>query len=77
VCAVVPVHSVQPLSFSVVDPVADGRLTHVESKGDLVLRPAPSNGGYDRLATDGLPVTLLLMATSKRDAVFSVHITAN
>ena len=69
---VVPVHSVQPLSFSVVDPVADGRLTHVESKGDLVLRPAPPNGGNDRLATDGLPVTLLLMRTSKERCGFSV-----
>ena len=65
-----PVHSVQTLSLGVVDPVVDGRLTHVELMGDLVLRLPPSNGGNDGLATDGLPVTLLLMATSKRDAVF-------
>ena len=46
-----PVHSVKPLALSVLDPVMDGRLAHVELLGDLALGVTPSYRGDDRLAT--------------------------
>ena len=66
-----PVHSVEPLALSVVDPVMDGRLAHVELLGDLVLGATPSDGGDDRLATKCLTIILLLMATSEERCGFS------
>ena len=60
-----PVHSVKPLALSVLDPVMDGRLAHVELLGDLVLGVTPSYGGDDRLATNCLTVFLMRMATSE------------
>jgi hypothetical protein len=62
--AIVPVHSVEALSVSVVDPVMDGRLAHVELLGDLVLGATASDSGDHRLATKRLPGSLRLMATS-------------
>jgi hypothetical protein len=64
VWAIVPVHSVEALSVSVVDPVMDGRLAHVELLSDLVLGATASDSGDHRLATKRLPVSLRLMATS-------------
>jgi hypothetical protein len=72
----VPVHSVKPLALSVLDPVMDGRLAHVELLGDLALGVTPSYGGDDRLATKCLPVILLRMATSEERRGFSVQDTA-
>jgi hypothetical protein len=72
----VPVHSVKPLALSVLDPVMDGRLAHVELLGDLALGVTPSYGGDDRLATKGLTVILLRMATSEERRGFSVQDTA-
>ena len=61
--------------MSVVDPVMDGGLAHVELVGDLVLGATASDGGDDGSTTSGLPVTLL-MATSGEGCGFSVQITA-
>jgi hypothetical protein len=72
----VPVHSVKPLALSVLDPVMDGRLAHVELLGDLALGVTPSYGGDDRLATKCLTVILLRMATSEETRGFSVQDTA-
>jgi hypothetical protein len=74
--AIVPVHSVEPLPVSVVDPVMDGRLAHVEFVGDLVLGATASDRGDDRAATKGLPVFLRLMATSGERCGFSRQDTA-
>jgi hypothetical protein len=74
--AIVPVHSVEPLPVSVVDPVMDGRLAHMELLGDLVLRVTASNSGDHRLATKSFPVSLRLMATSGERCGFSVQDTA-
>jgi hypothetical protein len=71
---IVPVHPVEPSPLSVVDPVMDGRLAHVELLGDLVLEATASDSGDDRLPTKSLPVILRLMATSGRDAVFPSRI---
>ena len=73
--AIVPVHSVEPLPVSVVDPVMDGRLAHVELLGDLVLGATASDRGDDRLPTKSLPVILRLMATSGESG-FSAQDTA-
>jgi len=73
--AIVPVHSVEPLPVSVVNPVMDGRLTDVELQGDLVLGATASNRGDDRLPTASLPVILRLMATSG-ERWFSIQDTA-
>src|SRR5512135_3723714 len=73
--AIVPVPSVEPLPVSVVDPVMDGRLAHVELLGDLVLGATASDSGDDRLPTKRLPVILRLMATSGEGG-FSVQETA-
>ena len=62
--ASVPIHAVEPLPVSVVNPVVDGRLAHVELLGDLVLGATAPDGGDDCLATQGIPVLLRLMATS-------------
>jgi hypothetical protein len=72
--AIVPVHSVEPLPVSVVDPVMDGRLADVELLGNLVLRATASNSGDDRLPTKSLPVILRLMATSRKRCGFSSRI---
>ena len=72
-----PVHSVEPLALSVLDPVMDGRLAHVELVGDLVLGATATDGGDDRLATRRLPVLLRLMATSGERCGFSVQDTAD
>jgi hypothetical protein len=69
--AIVPVHSVEPLPGSEVDPVMDGRLADVELLGNLVLRATASNSGDDRLPTKSLPVILRLMATSRERCGFS------
>ena len=61
---IVPVHPVEPSPLSVVDPVVDGRLAHVELLGDLVLGATASDSGDDRLPTTSPPVILRLMATS-------------
>ena len=73
---VVPVHSVEPLPLSEVDPVVDGRLAHVELLGDLVLRAPPSDGGDDRPTTEGLPIILWLMSTSGERCGFPLQNTA-
>src|SRR5262249_25082533 len=62
--AIVPIHSVKPLPVSVVNPVMDSRLAHVELLGDLVLGATAPDGDNDRLATQSIPVLLRLMATS-------------
>src|SRR5262249_10480611 len=72
----VPVRSVEPTPVSVVDPVMDGRLAHVELLGDLVLGAAASDGGDHRLATTSLSISLRLMATSGERCGFSVQSTA-
>ena len=74
--AIVPVHSVEPLPVSVVDPMRDGRLAHVELLSDLVLGATAPDRGDHRLATKGLPVSLRLMATSGERCDFSVQDTA-
>ena len=71
-----PVHSVEPLALSVLDPVMDGRLAHVELSGDLVLGVPLSDSGDDRSPTKGLTVFLLLMASSEERCGFSVQDTA-
>jgi hypothetical protein len=73
--AIVPVHSVEALPVSVVDPVMDGRLADVELQGNLVLGATASNSGDDRLPTASLPVILRLMATSG-ERRFSIQDTA-
>ena len=62
--AIVPIHSVKPLPVSVVNPVMDSRLAHVELLGDLVLGATAPDGDNDRLATQSIPVLLRLRATS-------------
>ena len=74
--AVVPIHAVEPLPVSVVDPVMDGRLAHVELLGDLVLRAPPSDGGDDRPTTEGLPIILWLMSISMERCGFPLQNTA-
>jgi hypothetical protein len=54
----------------------DGRLAHVELLGDLVLGATASDSGDHRLATNGLSVSLRLMATSGERCGFSVQDTA-
>jgi hypothetical protein len=71
--AVVPVHSVEPLALSAVDPVMDGRLADVELSGDLVLGVPLSDSGDDRLPTMGLTVFLRRMASSEERCGFSVQ----
>jgi hypothetical protein len=73
---VVPVHSVEPLSLSEMDPVVDGRLAHVELLSDLVLRASSSDGGDDRPTTEGLPIILWLMSTSREGCGFPLQNTA-
>src|SRR5262249_55140810 len=74
--AIVPIHAVKPLPVSVVDPVMDGRLAPVALLGDLVLRATAPDCGDHRSATQGLPVSLRLMATSGERCDFSVQDTA-
>ena len=74
--AIVPVHSVEPLALSAVDPVVDGRLAHVERLGDLVLRAPPSDGSDDRPTTEGLPIILWVMSTSGERCGFPLQNTA-
>jgi hypothetical protein len=57
--------------------MVDCGLADVEFLSDPMLRLTASDGGDDGSTANGLPVTLLLMATSKRDAVFPTQITAN
>ena len=65
---VVPVDPVQSLAESPLDPVVDGRLTDAEPAGHLVLGQAAADG-LDDLTTALSRQALLLMATSRRDAV--------
>src|SRR3954453_8641990 len=73
---VVPVYSVEPPPLSEVDPVVDGRLAHVELLGDLVLGAPPTDGGDDRPTTEGLPIILWLMSTSRERCGFPLQNTA-
>jgi hypothetical protein len=72
--AIVPIHSVEALPVSVVDPVMDGRLAQVELLGDLVLGATAADGSDDRSATQSLPILLRLMATSGERCVFPSRI---
>ena len=65
---IVPVDSVQPLAAGLLNPIADGRLTDAEPAGRLVLGQAAADG-LDDLTTALSRQALLLMATSRRDAV--------
>jgi hypothetical protein len=71
--AIVPIDAVEPLSMSVVDPVMDGRLAHVELLGDHVLGATAPDCGDDRSATQRLPIIFRLMATSGERCGFSVQ----
>jgi len=65
---ILPVDTVQSLAPCLLDPVVDGRLRDAEAAGDLALGQAASDG-LDDLATAGSGQALLLMATSRRNAV--------
>jgi len=72
----VPVHPIEPLSLSVLDPVLDRGLTDVELPGGGVLGLPPSDGGDDGPTTSGIPIALLMM-TSGGGCGFSVQNTSN
>jgi hypothetical protein len=63
-----PVDAVQSLSLRTLDPVADRRRRDAEAAGDLVLGQAAADG-LDHLMTALSRQALLLMATSRRNAV--------
>ena len=65
---ILPVEAVQSLAPCLLDPVADRRLRDAEVAGGLVLGKAASDG-LDDLTTALSRQALLLMATSRRDAV--------
>ena len=69
---VVPVHSVESLPLSMLDPVMDRGLTDVELTSGVVWGEPPSDSGYDGPTTSGNPVSLLMM-TSGRGCGFSVQ----
>jgi hypothetical protein len=73
--AVVPVHPVESLSLSMLDPVMDRGLTDVELTGGVVLGLPPPDGGDDGPTTSGIPVALLMM-TSGCGCGFSVQNTS-
>jgi hypothetical protein len=66
---ILPVDAVQSLAPCLLDPVMDRRLGDAEAAGDLVLGQAAADG-LDDLTTTFFRQALLLMATSRRNAVF-------
>jgi hypothetical protein len=58
-----PVHPVESLPVSLLDPVVDHGLTDVEPTGGVVLGLPPSDGGDDGPTTSGYPITLLMMTS--------------
>jgi hypothetical protein len=73
--AVVPVHPVESLSLSVLDPVLDRGLTDVELTGGGVPGLPLSDGGDDGPTPSGIPIALLMM-TSGSGCGFSVQSTS-
>jgi hypothetical protein len=69
---VLPVHPIESLPLSILDPVLDRGLTDAELAGGGVLGLPPSDGGDDGPTTSGIPVSLLMM-TSGSGCGFSVH----
>ena len=65
---ILPVDAVQSLAPCLLGPVVDRRLRDAEAAGDLVLGPATPDG-LDDLTTVFFRQALLLMATSRRNAV--------
>ena len=72
---VMPVHPVESLSLSVLDPVLDRGLTDVELTGGGVLGLPLSDGGHEGPTTNGIPIALLMM-TSGSGCGFSVQNTS-
>ena len=65
---ILPVDAIQSLAPCLLDPVVDRRLRDAEAAGDLVLGQAASDG-LDDLTTAFFRQALLLMTTSRRNAV--------
>ena len=71
---ILPADAVQSLAPCLLDPVVDRRLRDAEAAGDLALGQAASDG-LDDLTTALSGQALLLMVTSRRNAV-SIKVTS-
>ena len=60
-----PIDPVQALALRVSDPAVDRGGAHAEVPGDLLLRSSPPDGLDHGLAVIGLPVSLLMMPSSR------------
>ena len=69
---VVPVHPIESLPLSMLDPVMNRGLTDMELTGGSVLGLPTSDGGDDGPTTSGIPVSLL-MRTSGKGCGFAVQ----